>query len=66
MASAIGSQSECHWTLAPVYAAQDFAFDLIYVNGDNNLKHLKTPDESRKVRVIEKDFCRLMFDTEGV
>jgi adenine-specific DNA-methyltransferase len=45
---------------------KDFEFDLIYVNGDNNLENLKTADDTWKVRLIEEDFHRLMFDTEGV
>jgi adenine-specific DNA-methyltransferase len=36
------------------------------VNGDNNLENLKAPDDSCKVRLIEEDFHRLMFDTEDV
>ena len=31
----------------------------------NNLENLKTPDDTWKVRLIEEDFHRLMFDTEG-
>ena len=45
---------------------QDSEFDLIYVNGGNNLENLKTPDDLWKVRLIEEDFHRLMFDTEGM
>ncbi len=52
--------------LRGVFVGQDFAFDLIYVNGDNNLENLKTPDDTWKVRIIEEVFHRLMFDTEGV
>ena len=48
------------------YSAKDSEFDLIYVNGDNNLENLKTPDDLWKVRLIEEDFHRLMFETEGV
>ena len=44
----------------------DFEFNLIYVNGDNNLENLRTPDETWKVRLIEEDFHRLMFDTSGL
>ena len=44
---------------------RDFEFDLIYVNGGNNLENLKTPDDRWKVRLIEEEFHRLMFDTEG-
>ncbi len=47
-------------------SSKDAEFDLIYVNGTNNLENLKTPDDRWKVRLIEEDFHRLMFDTEGV
>jgi len=47
-------------------STRDFEFDLIYVNGDNNLENLKLPDDTWKVRLIEEDFHRLMFDTEGI
>jgi adenine-specific DNA-methyltransferase len=47
-------------------STKDFEFDLIYVNGDNNLENLKLPDDTWKVRLIEEDFHRLMFDTEGI
>lgn len=46
-------------------STKDFEFDLIYVNGDNNLENLKLPDDTWKVRLIEEDFHRLMFDAEG-
>ena len=35
------------------YNTRDMEFDLIYVNGDNNLENLKRPDETWKVRLIE-------------
>ena len=38
---------------------------IIYVNGGNNLENLKTPDDLWKVRLIEEDFHRLMFEMEG-
>jgi adenine-specific DNA-methyltransferase len=47
------------------YSSNDSEFDLIYVNGGNNLENLKTPDDLWKVRLIEEDFHRLMFETEG-
>lgn len=47
-------------------STRDFEFDLIYVNGDNNLENLKLPDDTWKVRLIEEDFHRLMFDAEGL
>ena len=45
---------------------KDQEFALIYVNGDNNLENLKRPDETWKVRRIEDEFKRLMFDVQDV
>lgn len=54
------------WFTKQGYSAKDSEFDLIYVNGDNNLENLKTPDDLWKVRLIEEDFHRLMFEMEEV
>jgi len=54
------------WFTKQGYSAKDSEFDLIYVNGGNNLENLKTPDDLWKVRLIEEDFHRLMFEAEGV
>ena len=54
------------WFTRQGYSSKDSEFDLIYVNGDNNLENLKAPDDTWKVRLIEEDFLRLMFDTEDV
>jgi adenine-specific DNA-methyltransferase len=54
------------WFTRAGYSAKDSEFGLIYVNGDNNLENLKTADDTWKVRLIEEDFHRLMFDTEGL
>jgi adenine-specific DNA-methyltransferase len=48
------------------YNTRDMEFDLIYVNGDNNLENLKRPDETWKVRLIEEEFKNLMFDVEDI
>lgn len=48
------------------YNPRDMEFDLIYVNGDNNLQNLRREDESWKVRLIEEEFQRLMFDVRDV
>lgn len=48
------------------YNPKDMEFDLIYVNGDNNIENLRREDETWKVRLIEEDFKRLMFDVEDV
>ena len=53
------------WFTRQGYSSKDSEFDLIYVNGGNNLENLKTPDDTWKVRLIEEDFHRLMFETEG-
>ena len=53
------------WFTKQGYSAKDSEFDLIYVNGGNNLENLKTPDDLWKVRLIEEDFQRLMFAMEG-
>jgi adenine-specific DNA-methyltransferase len=54
------------WFTKQGYSSKDSEFDLIYVNGGNNLENLKTPDDLWKVRLIEEDFHRLMFEAEGV
>jgi len=63
------------------YNTLDTEFDVIYVNGDNNLMNIpleKSPghqvsqspglsEESRyKIRLIEEEFKRLMFDVKDV
>ena len=53
------------WFTRQGYSAKNIEFDLIYVNGGNNLENLKTPDYLWKVRLIEEDFHRLMFEMEG-
>ena len=53
------------WFTRQDYSSKDSEFDLIYVNGGNNLENLKAPDDTWKVRLIEEDFHRLMFATEG-
>lgn len=50
------------WFSAEGYSSKDMPFELIYVNGTNTLENLKSGRESWKVRLIEEDFRRLMFD----
>ena len=54
------------WFTKQGYSTKDYEFQLIYVNGDSNLENLKAPDDTWKVKLIEEDFHRLMFDTGGV
>lgn len=53
------------WFKKQAYSTRDREFDLIYVNGDNNLENLRRDDETWKVRLIEEAFHALMFTTEG-
>jgi adenine-specific DNA-methyltransferase len=54
------------------YNKLDSQFDVIYVNGDNNLMSVpldpdkKGVDPRYKVRLIEEEFKRLMFDVKDV
>ncbi len=48
------------------YNTLDQEFDVIYVNGDNNLQNFKRDDQTWKVRLIEEDFHRLMWDVENI
>jgi adenine-specific DNA-methyltransferase len=50
------------WFRKQGYNTKDQEFDVIYVNGDNNLENLKKPDQTWKVRLIEEEFLRRMFD----
>ncbi len=54
------------WFTRQGYSSKDSKFDLIYVNGDNNIDNLKAPDDTWKVRLIEEDFFRLMFEMGGI
>lgn len=40
----------------------DREYDVIYVNGDNNLENLRTSDESWKVVLTEQEFNKRMFE----
>ena len=46
-------------------STRDFEFDTIYVNGSNNLPNLRLDDEIWKVRLIEEEFMKRMWDIEG-
>ena len=46
-------------------SAQDTEFDVIYVNGSNNLPNLRQEEETWKVRLIEEAFHQAMWDVEG-
>jgi adenine-specific DNA-methyltransferase len=48
------------------YNTRTNGFDIIYVNGDNNLENLRLPGEQWQMRLIEEEFQRLMFDVKDV
>jgi len=54
------------WFQANRISTRDWEFDTIYVNGSNNLPNLKQEGDTWKVRLIEEDFHRLMWDVEDV
>ncbi len=54
------------WFQKQGYNTKDQEYDVIYVNGDNNLENLRRPDQTWKVRLTEQEFKRLMFDVQDV
>ncbi len=54
------------WFQKQDYNTREMVYDVFYVNGDNNLENLRRPDQTWKVRLIEEEFQRLMFDVQDV
>lgn len=54
------------WFTMQGYSAKDSEFEMIYVNGGNNLENLKTDVDLWRVRIIEEVFHRLMFEVNEV
>ena len=54
------------WFEKQHYNTREMVYDVFYVNGDNNLENLRRLDQTWKVRLIEEEFKRLMFDVEDV
>lgn len=54
------------WFEKQNYSTLDMEFDTIYVNGNNNLENLRKSDETWKVRLIEAEFQKRMFDVKDV
>lgn len=46
------------------YSTLDHEFDVIYVNGDNTLPNLKSDEEHWKVRLIEQEMMKRMFEED--
>lgn len=50
-----------------LYTTQDSEFDVIYVNGDNNLINVEDDEKQRfKVVLVEDEFKKRMFESEEV
>jgi adenine-specific DNA-methyltransferase len=47
-------------------STRDFEFQTIYVNGSNNLPNLKRDTDTWKVRLIEEEFSKAMWDVQDV
>ncbi|MEO5913999.1 MAG: site-specific DNA-methyltransferase [Luteolibacter sp.] len=47
-------------------STRDFEFDTIYVNGSNNLPNLKLDSDTWKVRLLEEEFHKAMWDVSDV
>ena len=62
----VDSDALDEWFEKQGYNSRDLEYDLIYVNGDNNLENLRRQDQTWKVRLIEQEFHRLMFDVQDV
>lgn len=45
-------------------STKTYDWDVIYVNGDNNLENVRTDKETWKVRSLEKEFLKRMFATQ--
>jgi adenine-specific DNA-methyltransferase len=48
------------------YNPLDWEYNTIYVNGSNNLPNLLREGETWKVRLIEEEFMKRMWDNQGV
>jgi len=53
------------WFQKNRFSTRDFEFDTIYVNGSNNLPNLKQDDENWKVRLIEEEFMKRMWNGDN-
>ncbi len=62
----LGNDKLDAWFKRQGYNTRDQELDIIYVNGDNNLENLRKPDQTWKVRLIEEEFRRRMFEVQDV
>ena len=50
------------WFAKNRISTRDFEFDLIYVNGSNNLPNLAQAEDTWKVRLIDEEFMKRMWE----
>ena len=50
------------WFTKQGYSTRDLEYALIYVNGDHHLENLRRDDQTWKVRLIDEEFPRLMWE----
>ncbi len=50
------------WFEKNALSTRDTEFDIVYVNGDNNLPNLRREDQSWKVRLLEEEFHKRMWE----
>ena len=54
------------WFIAQDFNSENPNFDLVYVNGDNNLQNLCPTNQTWRVLLTDAEFHRLMFDVQDV
>lgn len=55
-----------NWFTQQGFNSDEPGFNLLYVNGDNNLENLRPANQTWRVLMIDAEFQRLMFDAEDV
>ena len=50
------------WFTKQGYSTRDLEYEVIYVNGDHHLENLRRDDQTWKVRMIDEEFPRLMWE----
>ncbi|WP_022851102.1 DNA methyltransferase [Limisalsivibrio acetivorans] len=54
------------WFKKQQFSAKEQEYDYFYVNGDNNIENWRKDNETWKVRLIDHEFPKLMFDVKDV
>ena len=54
------------WCKKQKISVLDGEFAVIYVNGSNNLPNLKLDTDTWKVRLLEEEFHKMMWDVQDI